>query len=143
MRKARRALQTAKVDLEAGDGAASVNRSYYAMYYGPVDSLSLWERVGVRGSLIGEFSRRFVEPGPLHKQLGQDDPRENRTLANALRIADRCQQADVGKLGTRPSSSDGTGEGIATDRGSRSQVCIAHVTWITCPPVGRKNPIHR
>ena len=33
MRKARRALETAKVDLGAGDGAASVNRSYYAMYY--------------------------------------------------------------------------------------------------------------
>jgi uncharacterized protein (UPF0332 family) len=34
LRKARRALQTARVDLDAGDGAASVNRrSYYARYY--------------------------------------------------------------------------------------------------------------
>lgn len=33
LRKARRALKTADADLKAGDGAASVNRSYYAMYY--------------------------------------------------------------------------------------------------------------
>jgi len=74
MRKARRALQTADVDLEASDGAASVNRSYYAMYYA-ARAMLLEAGVDIpktHSALIGEFSRRFVERGMFHKQLGRD-----------------------------------------------------------------------
>jgi len=63
LRKAWRALQTADVDLTAGDGAASVNRSYYAMYYA---ARAMLLKTGVdipktHSALVGEFSRRFVE----------------------------------------------------------------------------------
>lgn len=74
LRKARRALQTADVDLKAGDGAASVNRSYYAMYYA-ARAMLLQVQVAIpktHSALIGEFSRRFVEGGILPKQLGRD-----------------------------------------------------------------------
>ena len=74
MRKARRALETAKVDLDAGDSAASVNRSYYAMYYA---ARAMLQNAGMNvpkthSALIGEFSRRFVEAGLLPKQLGRN-----------------------------------------------------------------------
>lgn len=74
LRKARRALETAKVNHEAGDGAASVNRSYYAMYYA---ARAMLLNVGAdvpktHSALIGEFSRRFVVAGPLAKQLGRN-----------------------------------------------------------------------
>jgi len=74
LRKARRALRTARVDLDAGDPAASVNRSYYAMYYAARGMLLA---VGAdipktHSALVGEFSRRFVESGLLAKDLGRD-----------------------------------------------------------------------
>ncbi len=74
LRKARRALQTAKVDLQAMDGAASVNRSYYAMYYA---ARAIFMAAGAdvpktHSALVGEFSRRFVESGLLPKSLGRD-----------------------------------------------------------------------
>ncbi len=74
MRKARRALETAKVDLSVGDGAASINRSYYAMFYA-ARAMLLKENTNVpktHSALIGEFCRRFVEAGPLPRQLGRD-----------------------------------------------------------------------
>lgn len=72
--KARRALQTAKVDLDAGDGAASVNRSYYAMFYAARAMLlnADMDIPKTHSALISAFSRRFVEPGMLPRQLGRD-----------------------------------------------------------------------
>jgi HEPN domain-containing protein len=63
LRKAHRALQTARVDLDTGDGAASVNRSYYAMYYA---ARAMLMSAGAdipktHSALIGAFSRRFTE----------------------------------------------------------------------------------
>lgn len=74
LRKARRALQTARVDLESGDGAASVNRSYYAMYYAARAMLMSVDAdlPKTHSALIGAFSRRFVESGVLLRQLGRD-----------------------------------------------------------------------
>ena len=74
LRKARRALQTARVDLDAGDGAASVNRSYYAMYYAARAMLmgAGADIPKTHSALIGTFSRRFVESGLLPRQLGRD-----------------------------------------------------------------------
>lgn len=74
LRKARRALQTARVDLDAGDGAASVNRSYYAMYYAARAMLmgAGADIPKTHSALIGTFSRRFVESGQLPRQLGRD-----------------------------------------------------------------------
>ncbi len=74
LRKARRALQTAAINLEAGDGAAAVNRSYYAMYHA---ARAMLMSAGVEvprthSGLVGEFSRRFVESGILPKHLGRD-----------------------------------------------------------------------
>jgi uncharacterized protein (UPF0332 family) len=74
LRKARRALQTASVDLDAGDGAASVNRSYYAMYYA-ARAMLMSAGVAVpktHSALISAFSRHFVESGLLPRQLGRD-----------------------------------------------------------------------
>ena len=64
LRKARRALDTARVDLNAGDSAASINRSYYAMYYA---ARAMMINAGAavpktHSTLIGEFSRRFRNP---------------------------------------------------------------------------------
>ena len=74
LRKARRTVQTARVDLDAGDGAASVNRSYYAMYYVARATLMSADTDGPKthSALIGTFSRRFVESGLLPRQLGRD-----------------------------------------------------------------------
>lgn len=65
LRKARRALDTARVNLDTGDSAASINRSYYAMYY---TARAMLVNAGAdipktHSALIGEFSRRFVESG--------------------------------------------------------------------------------
>ena len=74
LRKAWRALKTAKVNCEVGDGAASVNRSYYAMYYAAKAMLLSVDAdiPKTHSALIGEFSRRFVVDGPLVKQLGRN-----------------------------------------------------------------------
>ncbi len=74
MRKARRALKTARVYLDAGDGSAAINRSYYAMFY---IARAMLMSAGIsppktHSALIGEFSRRFVETGDLDRQLGRD-----------------------------------------------------------------------
>ncbi len=74
MQKALRALKTAKVDLDAGDGSASVNRSYYAMFYAARAAL---QDKGVdipktHSALIGQFSSYFVKTGVLARQLGRD-----------------------------------------------------------------------
>lgn len=97
LRKARRALQTADVDLKAGDGAASVNRSYYAMYYA-ARAMLLQARAAIpktHSALIGEFSRRFVEGGMLRKQLGRDFNNIEEQRRYADYIADEAIPLDV------------------------------------------------
>jgi len=96
-RKAWRALQTADVDLKAGDGAASVNRSYYAMYYA---ARAMLIKAGVdipktHSALVGEFSRRFVEGGMLQKQLGRDFNKIEEQRRYADYIADEEIPLDV------------------------------------------------
>ena len=70
--KARRSLATARLDLQAGDSDAAVNRSYYAAFYA---TWALFESAGVEkpkkhSGLIGEFGRHFVKNGPLDSSLG-------------------------------------------------------------------------
>ncbi len=74
MRKALWALKTAKVDLDAGDGAASVNRSYYAMFYTARAALLDKDEdiPKTHSALIGKFSSCFVQSGAFAKQLGRD-----------------------------------------------------------------------
>jgi len=74
LRKAWRALKTAKINCEISDGAASVNRSYYAMYYAAKAMLLSVDAdiPKTHSALIGEFSRRFVVDGPFLKQLGRN-----------------------------------------------------------------------
>jgi uncharacterized protein (UPF0332 family) len=107
LRKARRAIQTAKLDLQAGDGAASVNRSYYAMYYA---ARAMLMNAGMdvpktHSALIGEFSRRFVESGLLPKNLGRDFNKIEEQRRYVDYIADEEIPLDVaaeflGKAGT-------------------------------------------
>ena len=72
LEKAERSLATAKLDLEARDSDASVNRSYYAAFDA---AWALFESTGIErpkkhSGLIGEFSRHFVKNGPLDSSLG-------------------------------------------------------------------------
>lgn len=62
------------MDLDAKDGAASVNRSYYAMYYS-ARAMFINADADIpktHSAMVGEFSRRFVESGMLPKSLGRD-----------------------------------------------------------------------
>jgi uncharacterized protein (UPF0332 family) len=72
LKKARQSLKTARLDLEAGDTDASVNRSYYAAFYA---AWAMFEAAGVdkpkkHSGMISEFGRRFVKEGPLDPSLG-------------------------------------------------------------------------
>ncbi len=72
LKKARRSLKTARLDLEAGDTDASVNRCYYAALYA---AWAMFEAAAVdkpkkHSGMISEFSRRFVKEGPLDSSLG-------------------------------------------------------------------------
>jgi uncharacterized protein (UPF0332 family) len=72
LKKARQSLKTARLDLEAGDNDASVNRSYYAAFYA---AWAMFEAAGVdkpkkHSGMISEFGRRFVKEGPLDPSLG-------------------------------------------------------------------------
>ena len=65
LKKARQSLTTARLDLEAGDTDASVNRSYYAAFYA---AWAMFEAAGVdkpkkHSGMISEFGRRFVKEG--------------------------------------------------------------------------------
>ncbi len=97
LRKARRALQTSRVNLDAGDGAASVNRSYYAMYYA---ARAMLMNAGAdlpktHSTLVGEFSRRFVESGMLPRNLGRDFNKVEEQRRYADYIADEDIPLDV------------------------------------------------
>ena len=97
LRNAHRALQTAKVNLNAGDGAASVNRTYYAMYYA---ARAMLMNAGAdvpktHSALIGDFSRRFVESGLLTRQLGRDFNKVEEQRRYADYIADEDIPLDV------------------------------------------------
>jgi uncharacterized protein (UPF0332 family) len=70
--KARQSLKTARLDLEAGDPDASVNRSYYAAFYA---AWAMFEAKGLtkpkkHSGMISEFGLRFVKEGPLDPALG-------------------------------------------------------------------------
>ena len=72
LKKARQSLKTARVNLEAGDTDASVNRSYYAAFYA---AWAMFEAAGMdkpkkHSGMISEFGRRFVKEGPLAPSLG-------------------------------------------------------------------------
>lgn len=97
LQKAHRALQTAKVNLDAGDGAASVNRAYYAMYYA---ARAMLMNAGAdvpktHSALVGEFSRRFVESGILPRNLGRDFNKVEEQRRYADYIADEEIPLDV------------------------------------------------
>jgi uncharacterized protein (UPF0332 family) len=73
MAKANRSLQTAALDLEDGDADASVNRSYYAVFYA---AWALFESAGSNrpkshSGMISEFSRQFVKEGRFDPALGR------------------------------------------------------------------------
>jgi len=72
LNKAHRSLETARLDLEAGDNDASANRSYYAAFYA---AWAMFAAAGVdkpkkHSGMISEFGRRFVKDGPLTTELG-------------------------------------------------------------------------
>ncbi len=72
MAKAHQALETGQRDFSEGDHDASVNRSYYAVYY------AAWAMFVAHGidkpkthsGMISEFSRRFVKEGIVDQATG-------------------------------------------------------------------------
>ena len=69
IQRARQALNTAQNNLQEGDYAASVNRSYYAMFYA---ANALLATKGVSRSkhsgVISAFREEFVKPGLIEPE---------------------------------------------------------------------------
>ncbi len=95
MRKAERALESAKLLLAAGDADGACNRAYYAMFdaaraalqasHAPVPA----EAARTHGGLITAFSLHLVKPGRVPVELGRALNR-----AEEIRlIADRRHEA--------------------------------------------------
>ncbi len=72
MAKARQAFADALLNLGDSDGAA--NRAYYAIFAAARAALiahGVEIRTSKHGTIIGEFSRRFVKNGPLPRAVGR------------------------------------------------------------------------
>ncbi len=81
MQSARRALQTSQIDLEVGDYAASINRSYYAAFYAANALLALLGLQRSKHSAVQAIlHQRFVKPGLVEVEYGKlyDDLFERR-----------------------------------------------------------------
>lgn len=74
MAKARQALASAEALLDLGDADGAANRAYYAMFDAARAALidrGIEIRTNKHGTIIGEFSRRFVKNGPLPRTVGR------------------------------------------------------------------------
>lgn len=73
VRRADRALSTAKLNLDSGDNEASVSRSYYAMFYA-AEAILLTKEMDFSShrSVISLFGQHFVKEGIFPPDLGSD-----------------------------------------------------------------------
>ncbi|MDN5870927.1 MAG: HEPN domain-containing protein [Nitrococcus sp.] len=70
LRRAHRALATARIDLDAGDSNASANRSYYAAFYAVTAALLSQDiEAKTHAGLHTQFALTFVKPGVLPPAL--------------------------------------------------------------------------
>ena len=104
--KARKSLKTARLDLDAGDADASINRCYYAAFYA---AWAVFEAAGIdkprkHSGLISEFSRRFIKEGRIDPSLGTTLAR----LENLRNFADyTLEPVPAGKAETALKSAEG------------------------------------
>ena len=87
MAKARQAVASAKALLDFGDPDGAANRAYYAMFDAARAALianGVEIRTSKHGTVINEFSRRFVKSGPLPRDVGRalNDAQVLRTRAD-------------------------------------------------------------
>ena len=87
MAKARQAVASAKALLDLGDPDGATSRAYYAMFDAARAALiahGVEIRTSKHGTVIGEFSRRFVKNGPLPRAIGRalNDAQVLRTRAD-------------------------------------------------------------
>jgi uncharacterized protein (UPF0332 family) len=69
MRRARRALETARINLDAGDCAASINRAYYAIFYAANALLQIKGLARSKHSaVIAAFREHFVKAGLIEAE---------------------------------------------------------------------------
>jgi uncharacterized protein (UPF0332 family) len=77
MDKARKALASARILLDAGDSDGAANRAYYAMFDSAMAALA-WAGIGsaqdqhkTHSGLIGSFGLQLVQTGRLPAELGR------------------------------------------------------------------------
>jgi uncharacterized protein (UPF0332 family) len=71
LQKARRALRTARLSLDDGDGDGAINRAYYAAFYTASAALELaGETPRTHRGTQARFWTRFVETGRFPSDLG-------------------------------------------------------------------------
>jgi uncharacterized protein (UPF0332 family) len=69
MALAEQALRTAQLNLDAGDGRASVNRAYYAVFYA-ASAMLLTKGIERRkhSGVISAFREHFIRGGPIEAE---------------------------------------------------------------------------
>ena len=119
LNRARRAAQSARILLSAGDVNGAVNRAYYAMFYAAHAAL---EHQGVaiasskHGILVGRFGEHLVKTGLLPRTLGTS---LNATLE--LRQRADYSSAEVALVDVEHSLTDAEAFIAAVERLIRSQ----------------------
>jgi uncharacterized protein (UPF0332 family) len=90
MEKAKRAAQSAKLLLDAGDRDGACSRAYYAMFDAARAALIVVgyapEDLKTHTSVIGQFGLHMVKTGLISRQIGKslNDVQEIRQLADYL-----------------------------------------------------------